>query len=201
MIAIVDYDAGNIKSLKNALDYLKIENILTNKPEEINSADKVILPGVGAFPAAVESLKKYQLIEPLKKAALEKPFLGICLGMQLLFDESYEFSKTSGLGFIAGKVDFLEDKNVIIPHMGWNRLEINHDCKLLDGIGEAYVYFVHSYRAQCKNDENLMAYSEYGTMKVPALVSDNKYVYGTQFHPEKSGETGLKILRNFGALK
>ena len=201
MIAIIDYDAGNIQSLKNALDYLEIENVLTKDVSQIESADKIILPGVGAFPAAVKSLKKYGLFEVLQKCGKEKPFLGICLGMQVLFKKGYEFEETSGLGFIDGTVNLLEDKSVIIPHMGWNELEINHDNPLLDGVGKPYVYFVHSYRANCKYDKNLIAYSNYGSMKSPAVVSDGQYVYGTQFHPEKSGKSGLKILRNFGDLK
>lgn len=200
MIAVIDYGAGNIQSLENALNSLGIECKLTGKAEDLVSADKIILPGVGAFPAAMEKLEKSGLVETIKQEALKKPFLGICLGMQLLFDKSYEFKECEGLGLIPGKVDLIEDKNVIIPHMGWNKLEPNHDSPLLKGIGEAYVYFVHSYRGFCDSDENLISYCEYGTDKIPAVVSDNKFVYGTQFHPEKSGSIGLKILKNFGEL-
>lgn len=201
MIAIIDYGAGNIKSLKNALDYLGIESILTNKEDEIKNADRVILPGVGAFPSAMEKLNQTELTQIIKQEAKIKPFLGICLGMQMIFDKSYEFQECDGLGMIGGTVDLISDKKVIIPHMGWNQLVLNHENKLLDGIKDPFVYFVHSYQAFCKNDEDLIAYCEYGDAKIPAVVSDGKYVFGTQFHPEKSGEVGLKMLKNFGEMK
>lgn len=199
MIAIVDYGAGNIFSVKNALDYLGLANCLTSDKEFIKSADKIILPGVGAFPSAMKMLENSGLVETIKSEATKKPFLGICLGMQLIFEKGYEFEECNGLGLIKGSVRKMESKDLIIPHMGWNKLEVLNDCRLLDGLSDSeYVYFVHSYRAEC-NDKNISAYCEYGG-KVPALVHDGKYVYGAQFHPEKSGETGLKILKNFGGL-
>lgn len=199
MIAVIDYGAGNIFSVKNALDYLGMESMLTNKKEDIQSADALILPGVGAFPSAMDMLNKSGLVDTIKTEAKKKPFLGICLGMQLIFEKGYEFEECDGLGLIPGSVKKMEEKNLIIPHMGWNKLEVLNDCPLLAGLGEnSFVYFVHSYKAEC-DDRNIAAYSNYGG-RVPALVYDGGTVYGAQFHPEKSGETGLKILKNFGGL-
>jgi glutamine amidotransferase len=199
MIAIVDYGAGNIFSVKNALDYLGLDCKLTSDKDEIKAADAVILPGVGAFPAAMAMLEKSGLIDTIKEEAAKKPLLGICLGMQMLFEKGYEFEECDGLGLIKGSVRYMDEPDLIIPHMGWNKLEKLNDCKLLENIGDdEYVYFVHSYKAECA-DENIAAYSEYGG-RVPALVFDGKFVYGAQFHPEKSGDTGLKILKNFGSL-
>ncbi|MDE6678958.1 MAG: imidazole glycerol phosphate synthase subunit HisH [Ruminococcus sp.] len=199
MIAIVDYGAGNIFSVKNALDYLGLESRLVSDSDSIKNADAVILPGVGAFPSAMKMLENSELIGTIKEQAKIKPFLGICLGMQLIFEKGYEFEECDGLGLIKGSVEKMEDTGLIIPHMGWNKLEILNNCKLLDGLGDnEYVYFVHSYKAVCA-DNDISAYCEYGG-RVPALVHDGKYVYGAQFHPEKSGETGLKILKNFGGL-
>ncbi|MBR6394337.1 MAG: imidazole glycerol phosphate synthase subunit HisH [Ruminococcus sp.] len=200
MIAIIDYGAGNIFSVKNALDYLGFENRLVSDKESIIAADSVILPGVGAFPAAMKKLEGTGLIDTIKSEAQKKPFLGICLGMQLIFDKGYEFEECDGLGLINGSVRKMEETDLIIPHMGWNKLEKLNDCPLMNGVGDnEYVYFVHSYKAHCE-DKNISAYCEYGG-RVPALVYDGKYVFGAQFHPEKSGETGLKILKNFGGLK
>ncbi|MGN1085989.1 MAG: imidazole glycerol phosphate synthase subunit HisH [Porcipelethomonas sp.] len=199
MIAVIDYGAGNIFSVKNALDYLGMESRLTDKKEDIESADALILPGVGAFPSAMEMLNKSGLVDTIKTQAKKKPFLGICLGMQLIFEKGYEFEECDGLGLIPGSVKKMEEENLIIPHMGWNKLEVLNDCPLLAGLDEnSFVYFVHSYKAEC-DDKNIAAYSNYGG-RVPALVYDGSTVYGAQFHPEKSGETGLKILKNFGGL-
>ncbi len=199
MIAIVDYGAGNIFSVKNALDYLGLESHLVSDSDSIKNSDAVILPGVGAFPSAMKMLENSGLISTIKEQAKIKPFLGICLGMQLIFEKGYEFEECDGLGLIKGSVRKMEDTGLIIPHMGWNKLEVLNNCKLLDGLGDnEYVYFVHSYKAECA-DKDISAYCEYGG-RVPALVHDGKYVYGAQFHPEKSGETGLKILKNFGGL-
>ena len=196
MIAVIDYGAGNIFSVKNALDYLGCENKFTKSASDIKSADGIILPGVGAFPHAMKMLCESGLVNTIKEEAKKKPFLGICLGMQLLFEKSYEFEECAGLGLIGGYVDKIPDEGLVIPHMGWNRLEVNHECSLFEGLSEnEYVYFVHSYKAFC-GEENLYAYCEYGS-KVPAVVSDGKTVFGAQFHPEKSGETGLKMLKNF----
>ncbi len=199
MIAIIDYGAGNIFSVKNALDYLGLESRLVSDKASIEAADAVILPGVGAFPAAMRMLDSTGLVETIKEQAAKKPLLGICLGMQMLFEKGYEFEECDGLGLIGGSVLKMEEHDLIIPHMGWNKLEKLNDCRLLSGIGDnEYVYFVHSYKAECE-DKNIAAYSEYGG-RVPALVFDGNFVYGAQFHPEKSGDTGLKILRNFGGL-
>lgn len=199
MIAIIDYGAGNIFSVKNALDFLGLESRLVKDKESVKAADAVILPGVGAFPAAMEMLNKSGLVSTIKEEAEKKPFLGICLGMQLIFEKGYEFEETDGLGLIGGSVIKMEEPDLIIPHMGWNKLEKLNDCPLLENVGDnEYVYFVHSYKAHC-DDKDIAAYVEYGG-RVPALVYDGKNVFGAQFHPEKSGETGLKILRNFGGL-
>ncbi|MCQ2468839.1 MAG: imidazole glycerol phosphate synthase subunit HisH [Ruminococcus sp.] len=199
MIAIIDYGAGNIFSVKNALDYLGLESRLVSDKESVISADAVILPGVGAFPAAMKKLEATGLVDTIKAEAEKKPFLGICLGMQLIFEKGYEFEETDGLGLIGGSVIKMEEPDLIIPHMGWNKLEKLNECPLLENIGDnEYVYFVHSYKADCA-DSNIAAYSGYGG-RVPALVYNGKYVYGAQFHPEKSGETGLKILKSFGSL-
>ena len=200
MIAIIDYGAGNIFSVKNALDHLGIDSELTNDKSKLEQADALILPGVGAFPAAMQKLNESGLVETIKEQSQKKPFLGICLGMQLLFEKSFEFGEQEGLSLIKGYVDKIEEPDLVIPHMGWNKLEYNGECKLLEGLGDnEYVYFVHSYKAFC-GDENLFAYCEYGH-KVPAVVGDGKFVYGCQFHPEKSGKTGLKILENFAKLR
>jgi glutamine amidotransferase len=199
MIAMIDYGAGNIFSVKNALDHLGLENELVSDEKSLRNADAIILPGVGAFPAAMEKLEATGLVEVIKEEAKKKPFLGICLGMQLIFEKGYEFGECDGLGLIGGSVRKMEEPGLIIPHMGWNKLEKLNDCPLLENIGDdEYVYFVHSYKAECE-DKDIAAYSEYGG-RVPALVYDGRYVYGAQFHPEKSGETGLKILRSFGGL-
>ena len=161
MIAIVDYGAGNIFSVKNALDYLNLECTLTSNKDEIISSDAVILPGVGAFPEAMRMLEKSGLVDTIKEQAEIKPFLGICLGMQLMFEKGYEFEECDGLGLINGSVQKMDSSSLIIPHMGWNKLETLNDCKLLDGLSDnAYVYFVHSYKAVC-DDKNISAYCEY----------------------------------------
>lgn len=198
MIAVIDYGAGNLFSVKNALDYLDIKSCFTRKKEDIEKADAIILPGVGAFPSAMKMLNETWLVETIKSQAKIKPFLGICLGMQMLFEKGYEFEEAEGLGLISGCVDKIKDTGLNIPHMGWNKLERLNDCPLIHGLPEdSYVYFVHSYQAYC-NDENISAYCDYG-VKIPSLVF-NKNIYGAQFHPEKSGEVGLKILKNFSEL-
>lgn len=199
MIAIIDYGAGNLFSVKNALNYLGLENKITSSREDLIAADRMILPGVGAFPDAMRMLNESGLVDVIKDEVKRKPLLGICLGMQMLFEKGYEFGETDGLGLIRGSVKLMEPAgNLAIPHIGWNSLEMNEPCKLLEKCknGE-YVYFVHSYAADCPSD-NVAAYCDYG-MKVPALVQ-NGNVYGSQFHPEKSGETGLNILRCFADL-
>lgn len=200
MIAIVDYGAGNIFSVKNALDYLGLPGELTCDPERITKADAIILPGVGAFPTAMDMLREKNLVEVLQREAKRKPFLGICLGMQLIFETGYEFQTCKGLGLIPGTVEKIEAPGLTIPHMGWNALEMHNPCPILENIPpSSYVYFVHSYQAKTA-PAYLAATVTYGDAVIPAMVYDGKTVYGSQFHPEKSGEVGLQILRNFGGL-
>ncbi|HAG12744.1 MAG TPA: imidazole glycerol phosphate synthase subunit HisH, partial [Ruminococcus sp.] len=171
MIAVIDYGAGNLFSVCNALKYLQIEHEVTKDADAINRADAVILPGVGAFPAAMESLRATGLVDMIRENAQKKPLLGICLGMQMLFDKSDENGECSGLGLIPGEVHRIPSKKVIIPHMGWNELVITQECALLKAIETpVYTYFVHSYQAFC-DDRNIVAYCDYDG-KVPALVTD-----------------------------
>ncbi len=199
MIAIIDYGAGNLSSVKNALDYIGEKSIITKDKKEIELADSYILPGVGAFPFAMQKLNDTGLVDVLKQQVKTKSLLGICLGMQMLLDESFEFEQTKGLSLISGKVDKIPVKNLKIPHMGWNELNIvKKDNPLMKNISNGdSVYFVHSFMAY-PTDDDLVAYCEYGE-KIPAFISKGN-VYGAQFHPEKSGEVGLEILRNFGGL-
>lgn len=199
MIAVIDYGAGNLFSVCNALKYLNIAHEVTKDADIIDRADAVILPGVGAFPAAMESLHATGLVETIKQNAAKKPLLGICLGMQMLFDRSDENGDCDGLGLITGEVHRIPSKRVIIPHMGWNELVITQESPLLSNIEKpVFTYFVHSYQAFC-DDKNIIAYCEYDG-RIPALVTDGKFVFGAQYHPEKSGEKGLQMLRNFEEL-
>mgnify|MGYP002617386984 FL=1 len=198
MIAIIDYDAGNLKSVQKALDFLHQECVITRDFHEIRQADKVILPGVGSFGEAMTQLKKYELDKVIQEVAEEKkPFLGICLGLQLLFEGSEESSGVEGLHLLDGQILRIPDTEELkIPHIGWNSLDLWNNGRLFAGLPEhPYVYFVHSYMAHV-SDENLAAYSDYGSTKVTALVQ-NKNVMGCQFHPEKSGMVGQNILRAF----
>ncbi len=198
MIAIIDYGAGNLFSVQNALDYLGFKNCIASDVKALETADKLILPGVGAFPDAMERLQKSGLIPTIKAEVQKKPLLGICLGMQILFEKGYEFTECEGLGLIEGSVVRLEANGLKIPHMGWNDLTFATPCALLDEIAEhSYVYFVHSYGARTAS-ENIAAYTVYGQQVV--AVAHKGYVYGTQFHPEKSGGVGLKMLENFCKL-
>ena len=207
MIAVIDYGVGNLFSLLSSLNYVRLDTKLTNNIEEIKNSKGIILPGVGAFRDAIGNLEKYGLKEILiNEAKNGKPFLGICLGMQMLFEKSYEYGEYEGLGLIDGTVEEIKkyiskNSDLKIPHMGWNSLIINNsfkDDKILKDVNDnEYVYYVHSYFA--KTDmKNIVAYSEYGT-KIPGIVK-NENVYGMQFHPEKSGDTGLKLLKNWGEL-
>jgi imidazole glycerol-phosphate synthase subunit HisH len=199
MIAVIDYNVGNLFSVKNALDYIGEENVITSDAAVIEKADALILPGVGAFPEAMRQLNSLGLAKTIKEQAKQKPLLGICLGMQLLFDKSYEFSKCAGLSLIPGEIKMIPSNGLKIPHMGWNSLKFKNPSPILDGIPEgSYFYFVHSYMAYT-DGRNISAYAEYGA-EVTALVWDGKYVFGSQCHPEKSGEIGLSVLRNFGRL-
>lgn len=199
MIGIIDYGMGNLRSVEKALEALGYQAFISNSSEELAKAKALILPGVGAFPDAMKNLKEKGLDLLIKDFVRDdKPILGICLGMQLLFDVSYEVEECEGLGIIKGEIQKLPDY-VKIPHMGWNNLYFDNPCKLLEGISnESFVYFVHSYYAMVKNQEDLKVCTLYG-VRVPAVVGQGK-VFGTQFHPEKSGDTGMKILKNFGEL-
>lgn len=203
-IGIIDYGMGNLHSVKNACDYLGIENFIATDQETLEKADGYILPGVGAFPDAMAALRKRALVSFIQTEVKEKPLLGICLGMQLLFEKGYEGKKTAGLGLIGGEVirlsAYTQDKQYKIPHMGWNKLEIRKAGNpLLQGLDkDIFVYFVHSYKGVVAERSNLVAAAEYGE-EVAGIVSKGN-VYGTQFHPEKSEETGLMMLKNFGAL-
>ena len=204
MIVIIDYGMGNLKSVRNALNYLGIENKISDDYDEIRKADALILPGVGAFPDAMDTIEKLGLDKVIKEETEKgKYLLGICLGMQLLFEKGYEGLERTGLGLIKGNIVKMKDdreKNVKIPHIGWNNLKYNRKDILFRNIDEGkYVYYVHSYFAQSYNDEDLVAYSEYGENKIPGIVRRNNII-GAQFHPEKSGTVGLDILRNFGEL-
>ena len=201
MIAIIDYDAGNIKSVEKALVHLGEQPVITREREEILKADKVILPGVGAFGDAMEKLREYGLEEVIHEVvAKNTPFLGICLGLQVLFESSDEAPGTEGLGVLKGKICRIPDaKGIKIPHMGWNSISINPKSKLFRGIEDgAYVYFVHSYYLKAKNQEDVAATTDYIVDVHAAVEHDN--IFATQFHPEKSGEVGLQILKNFIAL-
>ena len=204
MIVIIDYGMGNLKSVRNALNYLGIENKISANPEEIKSADALILPGVGAFPDAMETIEKIGLDKVIKEEIKKgKYLLGICLGMQMLFERGYEGIEKNGLGLLKGNIIKMKDdkeKNIKIPHIGWNNLKYNKQDKIFEHIDEGkYVYYVHSYFAQEYNEDDLIAYSEYGENKIPGLVRC-KNIIGAQFHPEKSGTVGLNILKNFGEL-
>ena len=199
MIHIIDYGAGNLFSVQNALNYLQIENKITANPADLADADGIILPGVGAFRDAMTMLNESGFTEAIKvRAAAGKPILGICLGMQMLFEKGYEFGETDGLGLIPGNVVLIDGGGLKIPHMGWNDLTVLNDCPLSADVADGdYVYYVHSYRADT-SDEYISCYTMYNE-KIPGLVyRDN--VYGAQFHPEKSGQVGMNILKNFAKL-
>lgn len=199
MIAIIDYGAGNLFSVKNALDYLHVANRITDNPQELAAADGLILPGVGAFRDAMTMLNDSGFTPVIKEqVAAGKPLLGICLGMQMLFEKGYEFGETDGLGLIPGCVQLIDGGGLKIPHMGWNDLTLLHQCPLSADITNGdYVYFVHSYRAET-SDAYISCYTMYNE-KIPALVFRD-HVYGAQFHPEKSGQVGMDILKNFAKL-
>lgn len=198
MIAIIDYGAGNLFSVKNALDFLGIESQVTADPAALERADGLILPGVGAFPDAMAMLEQSGLVRVIREQAQKKPMLGICLGMQLLFETGYEFRETPGLGLIPGKVVKIDGGGLKIPHMGWNELKIPSPCPLTADTREGdSVYFVHSYRADTE-DRYISCYTDYNE-KIPALVRLGN-LYGAQFHPEKSGAVGLAMLKNFAEV-
>ncbi len=199
MIAIIDYDAGNIKSVEKALRYIGESPVVTRDISCIQKADKIIVPGVGAFEDAMEKMNRFHLTETIRESAgAGIPVLGICLGLQLFFEGSEESENhVEGIGLLPGKiVRFPEKDGYKIPHMGWNSLQINPSSRLFRGIPEeVYVYFVHSYYLQAEREEDVAATTEYIVKVHAAVERDN--VFATQFHPEKSGDIGLEILRNF----
>lgn len=201
MIAIIDYDAGNLKSVEKALAFLGETAVVTREAEEILSADKVILPGVGAFGDAMERLKEYGLVEVIRQvAARGTPFLGICLGLQLMFESSEESPGVAGLGLLRGRILRIPDcPGLKIPHIGWNSLEIKAGARLFQGIDSgAYVYFVHSYYLKAEEPGIVAATTEYSTCIHASVEAGN--LFACQFHPEKSGDVGLQILKNFAVL-
>ncbi|MCM8796796.1 MAG: imidazole glycerol phosphate synthase subunit HisH [Candidatus Omnitrophica bacterium] len=202
MIAIIDYGMGNIHSVNKAFQLYGAETIVTNNAEEIRRSKKIVLPGVGAFDEAMQELKKRSLISVIREELVKgKPFLGICLGMQLLFEHSAEAGQAQGLGILKGRVEQFEDKaDLKVPHMGWNRLQINKkDCPLLKDLSDSpYVYFCHSYYPIPVDNDVIAATTNYGKDFVSVVWQNN--VYGVQFHPEKSQRVGLRIIENFLAL-
>lgn len=202
MIGVIDYGAGNIKSVLNALNFVDSKNNikLITAPQELAKCKKLILPGVGAFKDAMDKLNKNNLTQAIKEhIAQNKPFLGICLGMQLLFEKSYEFGECNGLGVFKGEILKFDETRfnvpLKVPHMGWNSCEFIKECPLTKGLEQSeYFYFVHSYHAKC-DDELVLAFSDYGYKFVSAVAKDN--VFGFQPHPEKSQNAGLCVLKNF----
>lgn len=201
MIAIIDYDAGNIRSVEKALQYIGEEPLVTRDPKKLLAADQVILPGVGSFGDCMENLEQFELIPVIRKI-VEKgtPFLGICLGLQLLFESSEESPGVDGLGLLEGKILKIPPaKGLKIPHMGWNSLHLQNEGRLFRDIPEeTYVYFVHSYYLQAKDPQIVKATTDYSTCIHASVEKEN--VFACQFHPEKSGRWGLQILRNFAKI-
>ena len=198
MIALIDYDAGNIKSVEKAFQSLGKEVVLTRDPEVLKRADHVVLPGVGNFGDAMENLNRYHLV-PVIHEIVEKgtPFLGICLGLQILFERSEESPGVEGLGLLKGEILRIPDKEGLkIPHMGWNSLEIKPGTRLFAGVPDgSYVYFVHSYYLEAADPSIVTATTEYGTLIHASVEKGN--IFACQFHPEKSSRVGMKILQNF----
>ena len=200
MIAIVDYGMGNLRSVQKGFERVGYEAVVTRDLDQIQSARGVVLPGVGAFSACMQNLGRFGLIEPIREIVRrnQKPFLGVCLGFQLLFSESEEFGKQKGLDLFSGKVvGFRANENLKVPHMGWNRLDKKNDSPFLEGISSGdYVYFVHSFYV-VPDDRSIVATStDYGEQFVSSVATER--LFACQFHPEKSQELGLRILANFG---
>ncbi len=197
-IAIVDYGAGNLMSVHNSLDFLGYENKIAASPEVIEQAAGVILPGVGAFPDAMDALHASGLTDAVLEAAKKKPFLGICLGMQMLFEESDEVRPCKGLGLLPGRIERIRT-SLKLPQIGWNALDILRPNAMTEGVQQGdYVYFVHSFMAVPAEEGDLAAVTDYGA-RVPAMVARGN-LFGCQFHPEKSGKVGLAMLKNFAEL-
>lgn len=201
MISMIDYDAGNIKSVEKALKYWGEEVKVTRDRDVILASDQILLPGVGSYGDAMNKLKEYRLVNVIQDAVEKKiPFLGICLGMQLLFESSEESPGVAGLGLLKGKILRIPEKDGLkVPHIGWNNLEIKEGARLFQGLPkDLYVYFVHSYYLEAAKD-CVAATTDYG-VKIHAAV-EKENLFGCQFHPEKSSETGLEILKNFLKLQ
>ena len=200
MIAIIDYGMGNLRSVQKALEKVGAKTLITHDAPAIEKSEKIVLPGVGAMKPAMEQLQKLKLIEPIKRVIEKgKPFLGICLGLQLLFEESDEGGRVSGIGVLKGSVKkFTQGK---VPHMGWNQLKIkNKDAEIFKGVNEgSNVYFCHSYYVQPQDSKTIASLTEYGIDFVSSVSFNN--VFGVQFHPEKSQKIGLQVLRNFVMTK
>ncbi|MCE5213782.1 MAG: imidazole glycerol phosphate synthase subunit HisH [Methanobacterium sp.] len=201
MITIIDYGSGNLKSIKNGFSKIGIDTRISRDLKELKTSDALILPGVGAFGYTMKNLRKYAetIQEHIEN---EKPFLGICMGLQALFSQSEESEGVEGLNIFEGEVvrfpEFLKSKGLKIPHMGWNNLKINSDCPILNNICNDYMYFVHSYYVNPSDDDIIAASVDYG-VEVPAVICKDQ-IFATQFHPEKSGPVGLRILKNFVEL-
>ena len=199
MIVIIDYGMGNLRSAEKAFTQAGLETKVSDDPAVLGEARGLVIPGVGAFPDAMKNLYEKKLVEPIRRhAAAGKPLLGICLGMQVLFQQGFEGDRVEGLGLLQGDILRIP-AGVKIPHMGWNRLTMLQDSPILKGTPDgAYVYFVHSYFANNCDAADIVAVTDYGNM-LPAVVQRNN-VYGLQFHPEKSSDTGLHMIKNFGEL-
>jgi len=197
MIAIVDYGAGNLRSVRNALVHLGAKVVTVDQPEQLQHAEKIVLPGVGAFGAGMKALRERGFVEPIIEAANNGvPLIGICLGMQYLFETSEEMGRHEGLGLLKGQVVKFPDSTPLIPHIGWNQLYLRQEHSLLNGVqDESYAYFVHSYYVEPADSEDILATTDYGLEYASVVGRGN--VFGIQCHPEKSQSVGLQILKNF----
>lgn len=198
MIGIIDYGMGNLKSICNALEYINEEYLISAYKYDLRKCSGLILPGVGSFKEGMFNLRKDGLYSVVKEVSeIGKPLLGICLGMQLLFEKGYEGEETKGIGLLKGKVIKMNEEKRRVPNIGWNSLNINKDDDLVKGLKEeSYMYYVHSYYADEYNKEDLVASSDYYGLNIPGIVRRDNII-GVQFHPEKSGEEGIKLLKNF----
>lgn len=197
MITIVDYGAGNLRSVYNSFKHIGADIVVAENPNQLQNASKIVLPGVGAFGAGMDALRERGFIEPIRYAVESgKPLFGICLGMQYLFEQSNEMGDHAGLGLLKGDVVRFPNKGLVVPHIGWNQLQIQRHNPLLKGIDEgSYAYFVHSYYVRTFDDQDIVATTDYGLM-YPSIVA-HENIFGIQCHPEKSQAIGLKILKNF----